>query len=285
MDLDTVTDELYALPRDEFIAARDERSRQARSDGDRELATEIGRLRKPSTAAWLANLLAHEQPDEINGLVELGDALRTAHSELDGDALRRLSGQRHELVAALAGQARRLGRSAGHQVSDSVSRELEDTFTAALGDPDAARVLAAGRLTSGLQPGAGDGWGWPSGYGGRQPRREPEEPDRRETQRQRQQRGRLRHDLDAAWRAASDAEASLHEAADALGRAERTEAEANQAVTDRRAELEAAERAAGQAADEKVAARRNHEAADRQASEAQQRADDLHRRLERSRDG
>ncbi|MPZ65302.1 MAG: hypothetical protein GEU83_07200 [Pseudonocardiaceae bacterium] len=284
MDLDTVTDELYALPRDEFIAVRDERARQARADGDRELATEIGRLRKPSTAAWLANLLAREQPGEINGLVELGEALRRAHSELDGDALRRLSGQRHELVAELAGQARQLGRSAGRQVSESVSRELEDTFTAALGNPDAARVLAAGRLSSGLQPGASDEWGWPSGGGSQQHGSDPGVQQRgsepRTRQRDQKQRDQLRRDLDAARRAASDAEASLRDAADSLSRAERNEDAANQTVTERRAELAAAEHAAGEAADERAAARRNHEAADRQARQSQQRVDDL----ERSRD-
>lgn len=267
MDLDSVSDELYALPRDGFVAARDERAREARSEGDRALATEIGRLRKPSTAAWLANLLAREQPEEIDGLVELGDALRRAHSELDGEALRRLSGQRHELVAALAGQARRLGRSAGQAVSEGVSRELEDTFTAALGDPDAARALAAGRLTSGLQPGASDGWCWPSG-GAEQAGR----------QRGGEQAGR---DLDAARRAATEAEAALRDAADSLRRAERAEEDAKAAVADRRAELQAAERAAAEAADDNAAARRRHDAADRQAREAQQRADDLDRRLDR----
>lgn len=302
MDLDTVSDELYALPRDEFVAARDERAREARSEGDRALATEIGRLRKPSTAAWLANLLAREQPEEIDGLVQLGDALRRAHSELDGEALRRLSGQRHELVAALAGRARRLGRSAGQAVSEGVSRELEDTFTAALGDPDAARALAAGRLTSALQPGASDGWGWPSGgaeqagrqRGGEQAgRREREEPDRREeagrrsggTQRQRRQRDRLQRDLDAARRAATEAESALRDAADSLRRAERAEEDVKAAVADRRAELQAAERAADEAADDNAAARRRHDAADRQAREAQQRADDLDRRLDRLDDG
>lgn len=296
MDLDAVTDELYALPRDEFIATRDERARQARSEGDRELAAEIGRLRKPSTAAWLANLLAREQPDEIRGLVELGEALRRAHSELDGETLRRLSGQRRELVTALAGQARALGRSAGQRISEGVSRELEDTFTAALADPDAARVLAAGRLTSGLQPGGGDGFGWPSGSSpqpgadrGAQ-RRERTDVDRRQgrpqqQRRQRQEQDRLRRDLDAARAAVADAEAAVAHAADELARAERAEDEATAAVADRRAELQTAERAAQQAAEETTAARRSQQAAERQARQARQRADELDRRLERLRDG
>lgn len=290
MDLDTVADELYTLPRDEFTAARDERARQARSEGDRRLAAEIGRLRKPSTAAWLANQLAREQPDEIQGLVELGDALRRAHSELDGETLRRLSGQRRELVAALAGQARRLGQAEGHRISEGVSRELEDTFTAALADPDAARLLAAGLLTSGLQPGGDDPWSLP---GGRQragegatgtPRGERSHADQRgpsRQPRQRQQHDRLRRDVDAAHRAASEAEAEVAQTAQALTRAERNRDEADRAVTDHRAELREAEQAADEAADQAAAARRSHEAAERQASQARQRADDLDRRLER----
>ncbi len=294
MDLDAVTDELYALPRDEFIAARDERARRARAEGDRELAAEIGRLRKPSTAAWLANLLARERPDEIGGLVELGEALRRAHSELDGETLRRLSGQRRELVTALTGQARALGNSAGQRISDAVSRELEDTFTAALADPDAARLLAAGRLTSGLPPGGGDGFGWPGGST-RHPaadrgaqRRERTDTDRRQRrpqQRQRQEQDRLRSDLDAARTAVADAEAAVSGATDDLSRAERTEDEATTAVADRRAELQAAERAAEEAAGETAAARRAQQAAERQVREARQRADDLERGLERLEDG
>ncbi|HEY4421440.1 MAG TPA: hypothetical protein VGN22_18080, partial [Pseudonocardia sp.] len=151
-DLDPVADELYALPRDEFTAARNAAAKRARQSGDKKLAEQIQALRRPSTAAWLANLLSREHPDEVKALVNLGDGLRAAQDQLEGEALRRLSQQRHEVVHGLVEQARALARSAGNPASDAVTRELEDTFTAAVNSSAAAEAVAGGRLTSALDP-------------------------------------------------------------------------------------------------------------------------------------
>ena len=67
VDLDEVADELYALPPDEFIPARKAREDEAKADGDKALAKEINALPKPSTAAWVCNLLVREARDEIAG--------------------------------------------------------------------------------------------------------------------------------------------------------------------------------------------------------------------------
>ena len=161
VDVDAVADELYALPREEFTAARDSRAKAARAAGDRDLATAIGTLRKPTSAAWLANLLAREHPGEVHDLTELGAALREAHATLDGATLQELSRQRHQVVHALVQRVRTLGCDAGNPVSEAVAREVEETLTAALSDPDAARALAAGRLATALSPSAG----WFAGAG------------------------------------------------------------------------------------------------------------------------
>ena len=145
MDVGTVADELYGLPREEFVAARDARAREARAAGRDRAAEEIGRLRKPTMAAWLANLLSREQPGEVQGLVRLGESLRKAHREVAGAALRQLSQQRHELVHALVTQTRGLGRREGHRVSDAVGEELREIITAALTDLDAARASSRSR--------------------------------------------------------------------------------------------------------------------------------------------
>ena len=70
--LEDAADLLYGMGREEFIGVRDALVKQVRAAGDRELATEIGGLRKPSVAAWVANRLAREYPDEVEGLEELG---------------------------------------------------------------------------------------------------------------------------------------------------------------------------------------------------------------------
>ncbi len=138
------------MPPDEFIAARDARRKEARTDGDRELAQAIGRLRKPSTAAWVVNTLARREPDELRQLVALGTELREAQRDLDGEQLKELTRQRCRVVMALARQARSLAQQLGRPVSDSVAAQVQDTLRAAVADEDAGRAVLWGRLISPL---------------------------------------------------------------------------------------------------------------------------------------
>jgi hypothetical protein len=161
-DLETIADALYALPPDAFVPARDDRVAEARQAGDRELARAVGRLRRPTRAAWLANLLARHRTEQLDGLVALARTLAQAQQNLDGDALRALSGQRHRAVAAMARDAGRLAARQGEPVNDALLRELQGILDAALADPQVADEVRAGRLTktvrySGFGPAAGDG--------------------------------------------------------------------------------------------------------------------------------
>jgi hypothetical protein len=148
VDLDEVADELYEVPPEEFVALRTERQHEAKADGDKALAKEIGALPKPSAAAWACNLLVREHREEIVDLVELGDLLREAQENLAGDQLRALDVQRRQLVTALTRQARGLAAAREHPVSTSVATQIEETLRAAMADPDAGRALLTGRLTS-----------------------------------------------------------------------------------------------------------------------------------------
>jgi hypothetical protein len=55
VNLEPVADELYWLPREEFTAARNAAAGRAHAHahGHRDLAEQIGALRRPSTAVWL----------------------------------------------------------------------------------------------------------------------------------------------------------------------------------------------------------------------------------------
>ena len=150
-ELDEVADELYRLPLSAFTSTRDARAAQAARSGDRERSAAIKKLRKPTTGAWLANLLAHERPDDVERLIELGADLRTAQGRLAGDDLRRLSQQRHELVAALSAEAGRLAGAGGQAAGEAALGELVETLEAALSDEGAAMTLRTGRLTTRLQ--------------------------------------------------------------------------------------------------------------------------------------
>jgi hypothetical protein len=143
--VDFVSD-LYALPPEQFIAARDEAVKQARAAGDRRLAAEIGKLRRPTVAAWVVNRLAQERPEMVEELLDLGEALRSAQRNLRGDELRELSMQRRALVSALAREAVVLARRE-HRRDNLPVAEVESTLTAALADPDVAEMVRTGQLT------------------------------------------------------------------------------------------------------------------------------------------
>jgi hypothetical protein len=275
-DLDSVTDELYSLPREEFTAARNAAAQQARERGDPDLAGQIRALRRPATAAWLVNLLAREHPDEVRALVELGDGLRAAQQQLEGDALRRLSRQRHELVHGLVEQAKALGRSAGHPASESVTRDLENTFTAAVNSSAAAQAVAGGRLTAALDP--ADTPAAPRAattVPTSRPRPEHADRDRDE---------RLRRELDQARSAASDAESARDEAQRGLAGLEQEADDAAGALRELRARIQAAEQTEQETRRRIRSAQRDVGAADRAAREADRRVRDLERRLERQTD-
>lgn len=151
MDLDSVVDELYGLDPAEFTSRRDQRSAEARKEGDRELAAAIKALRRPSAAAYTINLMARSRGGEIDRLVGLGARMREAQAALSGDEMRALGRQRSQLVAGLAQEARRAAREAGHPVSEATEREIQTTFEAALADEAAGEVVRAGRLVKALE--------------------------------------------------------------------------------------------------------------------------------------
>lgn len=150
MDLQAVCDELYGLIPSEFTPARDSRAAEARSAGERELAATIKQLKRPSLAAWLANLLARQRPHRIDELLLLGDRLRDAQRRLAGDELKELARAGHAVIAELVRDAERLATSAGQPPSPAALRQLQETLDAGLADPDSGRTVRAGHLTVAL---------------------------------------------------------------------------------------------------------------------------------------
>ena len=151
-DAARIADELYALPPDEFTAARDTAAKAARDDGDRELADTVKKFRRPSIGAWLVNTVA--RTDQLEELLDLGAALREAQRTLDGAELRAMSRQRHQVVRGLSELARQL---TGKTPADAAQREFEATLEAALADDAAAEAVRTGRLmraltSTGLEP-------------------------------------------------------------------------------------------------------------------------------------
>jgi hypothetical protein len=147
MDLDTAANELYARSPDEFIEGRQQLVAEARQAGDRQLATQIGKLRRPTRSAWLINLLARQEPDEVTALLELGAALQDAQQRMAGDELRQLSAQRRKTIDTLARRAVELGDEHGYSAPDGAIQEVSQTLQTALGDPEIAELVRGGRLS------------------------------------------------------------------------------------------------------------------------------------------
>jgi hypothetical protein len=292
MELDAVAGALYALPREEFTAARDAKAREARTGGDRALATAIGRLRRPTVAAWLVNQLARRRPEELAALAELGARLRAAHEQLDGTALRELSARRRELLTALGEATNELGAADGVPVSESVGRDLESLFTAALAEPAAQRALASGRLSSAKDLADADALDWPTVSPTARPRpalvpqppasrapghtesgvsAHPDGPPTAETGPS-PALAKARAELERTESASAQAQLRRDEATETYASAADEEAAAHQRVASQRAELIAAEQDEQRARQRARFARRQREDADRELADARRRA-------------
>jgi DNA repair exonuclease SbcCD ATPase subunit len=151
-------DELFRLPRPEFIPARDRLAARFAAANERERAREVRALRRPTVAAWVVNQLAHRNRTALRRLLDAGQVLRRAHARVlrggSADDLRAAARRRQDALRELqrlAGPLLREGGSAAHP--DGVLATLE----AASVDPEAAKAVTAGRLSRELPR--------PSGFG------------------------------------------------------------------------------------------------------------------------
>ena len=148
-DLLDVADQLYGLTLPEFTPTRDARARELKA-ADAQLAARVKALRKPSTAAWVVNLLVRRESDQVAQVLQVGTALREAQASLAGEELRALTRQRRQLTAAVTTRARALAAENGQKVTPAVSDQVESTLTAAILDEDCAAAVRSGLLVAAL---------------------------------------------------------------------------------------------------------------------------------------
>lgn len=272
--MDSVADELYGLPRGEFTATRNARAKQARAEGDRELAAEIQRLVKPTASAWLINRLVRERPAAVLPLLDLGRELREAAAGVTGEELRSLTQQRHQAVHALTRQARSLGAATGQRVSEAVATEVQKTLDASLADPRVADAVLAGRLSRAVEyAGFGepaDGT-WPGRPGQAAP---PDEADNgtvaEVTDLTARRRQAAERDLAEAEDSLQSAQATREQAAIESEQAEDTWQAAQRELDRLRADLAAADSKAAAAAEASEGARAHLDRADHAVRAAEQ---------------
>lgn len=141
---------LYAVEPDAFMAARRERVAAARAGADRESATEIGRLRKPTVAAWSMNLIARQASEVVDDLVALGARMRAAQGRLDAATLTALRPERDQAVRRFVSAAADLAHESGRALGPAALEDVRATAVAALADEGASTAVRSGQLTRAL---------------------------------------------------------------------------------------------------------------------------------------
>ncbi len=127
-------DDLYGLPVEEFIAARNTLAREQ---------PEAKALRKPTVAAYALNQLARRHRRELETFLKAAERLRRAQLG-EGDVAKETTGER----AAL----RRLLQLAGEYSPQTQQERIRQTLEAAAVDEQAAEEVRAGRLERELEP-------------------------------------------------------------------------------------------------------------------------------------
>jgi hypothetical protein len=143
--------DLFSLPLDQFTAARDGLVRRLRADGDEEEAKRVGKLRKPSVAAWALNQAARRHAKTVDQLLASHQQLRSAGSR---ESLEKASHLRRATVTELTELAMAELGGGSAQTRDRINRTLLAVAT----DPQGETDLEAGILVRELEP-SGIGWG------------------------------------------------------------------------------------------------------------------------------
>jgi hypothetical protein len=143
-------DRLYALPLNEFTAARDEIAKRLRGEGERDLADEVKQLRKPTVAVWLVNRLAREREVDVKRLLKAGEALAKAQAAATRENFAQARADEQHALERLAAAARELAREEG--VGAAAADRATHTLRAASVTEEGRELLKRGRLTEELEP-------------------------------------------------------------------------------------------------------------------------------------
>ena len=230
-------DKLFALPLEEFTAARNELAKRLAKDGEKERADEVRGLVKPSVPVWTINQLARSEKPMVRALLDAGAKLRRAQEQALGggnpDALRSAQSEEREALRALTHRAGEILREAGKPAGQSVLERINGTLGAAAVTEDAREDLKAGRLTSELRM---SGFESLAGFEAPPPRDELAERREQKAERERERR-RLEKRARDLERRATKAEERADEAESAAAEAREAADDARQAADEAADEL------------------------------------------------
>ncbi len=138
---------LFALPLDEFTAARNELARDLDKDDRKDDAATVRALKKPTLSAWAVNQLARSRREELSELLELMDRIKDAATP---EEVREAVAERHKRVGVLVDAAQKILEENGHASGAGTTQQVMRTLYAVHSDDDRKRV-AEGTLERPLE--------------------------------------------------------------------------------------------------------------------------------------
>jgi hypothetical protein len=149
-------DDLFALPLDEFTAARNELAKRLKREGDAETAEAVRALPKPSVAAWTVNQLARRDPEAVRSLLNVAARLRaTQERSLQGervaDELRAAQAEERDVLRKLTRGAEAVLQSAGRPASGTTLERVSSLLRAAAVAEPGRTSLREGRLSGDVE--------------------------------------------------------------------------------------------------------------------------------------
>jgi hypothetical protein len=139
--IDTAIAGLYQGPLQTFVARRDSLAKDLRGSGDREAASAVKALRKPSLAAWALNLAVVEKPDAMGTLI--ASIRETVAAQSSGAGAGGAISDMRAAVRRFADEAARAAADAGHDLDGAA---LAAALFAVLGNTESFDALRRGRL-------------------------------------------------------------------------------------------------------------------------------------------
>jgi hypothetical protein len=147
MDLEERLDALFAVPIDEFTQTRNSLVKELTAAGDKDSASRVKALKKPTTTVWAINQLAHHHGPELEELVAIHERMATARGAAD---LRSAADERRRVVHRLTDLAGKILAAAGHSASTTQTQRISQSLLAAT-TGEQLDALRWGRLTGELE--------------------------------------------------------------------------------------------------------------------------------------
>jgi hypothetical protein len=153
--LNSEIDALFALPLDDFTAARNMLAARLKKEGRTNDAARVKALLKPPVSAWAVNQLYWRHREVFDRLLAAGKEFRTAQaSQLSGKAahLRESQDARRKSLRELSDLAAELLQKGGHNAGPETLRRVRTTLEAISASASGPDGPYPGRLTADVDP-------------------------------------------------------------------------------------------------------------------------------------